>query len=58
MKNHAKKTATMKRLTTFALLGVMVLIGGMMSSCKSTNDPNLCPPAIKQEVMEYVNSCL
>ena len=34
------------------------IINPMGKHSSDLNDPNLCPPAVKQEVMDYVNSCL
>lgn len=35
-----------------------MIVNPMGKHSSDLNDPNLCPPAIKQEVMDYVNACL
>lgn len=35
-----------------------IIINPMGKHSSDLNDPYLCPPAVKQEVMDYVNSCL
>lgn len=35
-----------------------MIVNPMGKHSSDLNDPSLCPPAIKQEVMDYVNSCL
>ena len=38
-----------------ALPAIMLVVAMTFFSCRS-NDPNLCPPDIKQEVMDYVKT--
>lgn len=35
-----------------------IVVNPMGKHISDLNDPNICPPAIKQEVMDYVYSCL